>query len=180
MKLDLGTTYGSYHCNPGFSLVGPHNADVIWDLSITPYPWEDNSIEAIHSSHVIEHLNKQDGINMVKECYRILEPGGVLTLCCPGMDQYISRLLKNDFSDVRPHIITTLDTLVGELNHEEYHMSHRYLFNKDTIELWLLKAGFTNIIFHGHHDGPYRELFPSAYNGDFEEVSLYVTTIKGA
>ena len=176
-KLDLGTTHRNYHCH-GFTLVGIKNSDVDWDLNNFPYPWKSNSVDLIHTSHTIEHLSKENGYRMIQECYRMLKPGGKFTLCCPDMDQYIDRLLRNDWSDVEDYVVRTLDTLVGELDHEEWHMNHRYLFNKDTIELWLRKVGFSSIVFHGHHDGPYAKLFPSAYNSGFAPVSLYVSTRK--
>lgn len=59
-----------------------------------PYPFEDNSADQIHSSHFIEHIPMEyveiDGkmkdklFAFVDECYRILKPGGRLTLIFPN------------------------------------------------------------------------------------------------
>lgn len=51
------------------------------DLSIFPWPWEDQSIEGIHASHVIEHFFDQK--KFIEECYRILKPGGFLRIVAP-------------------------------------------------------------------------------------------------
>ena len=32
------------------------DADIIWDLHIYPWPFEDNSVDKIHCSHYIEHI----------------------------------------------------------------------------------------------------------------------------
>lgn len=55
--------------------------DSVVDLSVYPWPWPDNSIDGIHASHVIEHL--PDQVQFIKECHRILKPGGFLRLCVP-------------------------------------------------------------------------------------------------
>lgn len=49
------------------------NVDVVHDLNITPWPWEDNSFLHISALHVVEHL--QSLIAFMDECHRILKPG---------------------------------------------------------------------------------------------------------
>lgn len=55
--------------------------DVVFDLTQTPWPWRDNSVDAIYSSHAFEHFN--DTITTMMECYRILKPGGELEVIVP-------------------------------------------------------------------------------------------------
>jgi len=49
-------------------------ADVIHDLNVTPYPFEENSFDIVIAEHVIEHLD--DVIKTLEEIHRILKPGG--------------------------------------------------------------------------------------------------------
>jgi predicted SAM-dependent methyltransferase len=55
--------------------------DKVTDLSIFPWSWEDNSIDGIHASHIIEHL--PDPKPFIYECLRILKKGGFLRLKVP-------------------------------------------------------------------------------------------------
>jgi len=55
--------------------------DVKHDLNVTPYPWEDNSIDRIHAHHVFEHII--DWWAAFNECARILKPGGHLDIRVP-------------------------------------------------------------------------------------------------
>ena len=55
--------------------------DIKWDLNNFPYPWEDNSIHAIFAAHIFEHLD--DWWGALKECARILVPGGTLEIRVP-------------------------------------------------------------------------------------------------
>ena len=46
-------------------------------------PLPDNSIERIISDHFFEHVSKESVINIFKECYRILKPGGNMRVAVP-------------------------------------------------------------------------------------------------
>jgi predicted SAM-dependent methyltransferase len=43
--------------------------DIVHDLNIFPYPWQDNSFDEIHMINVLEHL--QDTIKVMEELHRI-------------------------------------------------------------------------------------------------------------
>ena len=36
-----------------------HNPDVVHDLNVFPYPFDDNSADEIHAYEVVEHLGQQ-------------------------------------------------------------------------------------------------------------------------
>lgn len=56
--------------------------DVVTDLT-KKFPWEDNSVTEIHSSHVIEHFDAMERVHFVNEMYRVLVPDGKVTLQAP-------------------------------------------------------------------------------------------------
>lgn len=51
------------------------------DLERFPWPWENDSIEALRCSHYVEHC--PDLVAFMNECHRILTPGGELYIRCP-------------------------------------------------------------------------------------------------
>jgi len=53
----------------------------IVDLNVFPWPWEDNSIEGIHASHILEHF--LDHEKFIRECHRILKPGAFFRVVVP-------------------------------------------------------------------------------------------------
>ena len=82
-SLDLGC--GSVKVN---GAVGLDNAnipgvDIIHDLLDFPYPIENKSYENIYLRHVIEHFYLDDLDKILKECFRILIPGGSLEITVP-------------------------------------------------------------------------------------------------
>jgi predicted SAM-dependent methyltransferase len=55
--------------------------DVVHDLDVFPWPFADAEASEILASHVFEHVRKP--VDFVLECWRVLQPGGRLTIQCP-------------------------------------------------------------------------------------------------
>src|SRR5258708_7823033 len=54
-------------------------SDVYLDVT-RPLPLPDKSVDVVYSEEVIEHISQERGHAMLRECVRILKPGGVLRL----------------------------------------------------------------------------------------------------
>jgi SAM-dependent methyltransferase len=65
-----------------------HKPDVIHDLNVCPWPFDDNSFDEIHAYEVLEHLGSQGDYKSFfahfMEIWRILKPGGHLFASCPS------------------------------------------------------------------------------------------------
>lgn len=61
-----------------FSLPG---VDVVHDLDIYPWPFANESFDRIVFCHSASHL--QDIAKTLKECYRLLRPGGIIEIIAP-------------------------------------------------------------------------------------------------
>ena len=64
------------------------------------FPWTNDSVDIIYSSHTLEHFSKAEGIHFLSECYRVLKTGGILRLVVPDLrvlvDQYIQGAIPAD------------------------------------------------------------------------------------
>lgn len=85
MKLNLGAG-NRIRTGPGWVNHdrAKHRPEIsaVWNLDETPWPWPDGSAEEIEAISVLEHL----AITLVEaldECWRILRPGGRLTVKYP-------------------------------------------------------------------------------------------------
>jgi ubiquinone/menaquinone biosynthesis C-methylase UbiE len=56
--------------------------EVVHDLNVLPWPFEDKSFDKIVALAVLEHLDI-DLVASLNECHRILEPGGQLVIKLP-------------------------------------------------------------------------------------------------
>jgi len=66
-------------------------------------PFRDASFDAVYHSHVIEHLTPRDASAFLRECVRVLKPGGAIRVATPDLEAmartYLDRLdaaLKGD------------------------------------------------------------------------------------
>ena len=67
-----------------------HDPDVVHDLNVLPYPFEDNTFDEIHAYEVLEHCGRQGDwqffFDQFAEFWRILKPGGHFFASCPAWD----------------------------------------------------------------------------------------------
>ncbi len=59
----------------------------VLDVTATPWPWADSSVEAAHASHFLEHLTNLGGawerVRFFNELWRVLKPGAKCDLVFP-------------------------------------------------------------------------------------------------
>ena len=64
--------------------------DVVWDLNVKPWPFEDNTFDEVHAYNIMEHLGRQGDakafFDEMYEVWRILKPLGHFYGCCPKMN----------------------------------------------------------------------------------------------
>lgn len=80
--------------------VSPHvHPDVIWDLNIFPYPFEDEEFDIVLAKQILEHLD--DLVKVMNELWRILKPRGILRIWTPHFahrDSYTDPTHKHFFA----------------------------------------------------------------------------------
>lgn len=57
-------------------------------------PFDDESIDFIYSSHLIEHLRKDEAESVLRECFRVLKRDGLIRLLVPDLELMARNYLK--------------------------------------------------------------------------------------
>jgi predicted SAM-dependent methyltransferase len=57
-------------------------------------PFPDRSFELVYHSHVLEHFSKEKAPAFIKDCYRVLQPGGVLRIAVPDLERIVRGYLQ--------------------------------------------------------------------------------------
>jgi SAM-dependent methyltransferase len=65
--------------------LGDRQAVFAWNLR-RGLPLADSSCDAVYSSHAIEHFDRDGARRFVKECLRVLKPGGIIRLVAPDLE----------------------------------------------------------------------------------------------
>lgn len=68
---------------------GVQQADLLGRLPLT-----DNSAQLVYSSHFLEHIPKPEVESFLRECLRVLEPGGVIRLVLPDLENMARTYLQ--------------------------------------------------------------------------------------
>ena len=66
---------------------------------------DDNSIDFINSSHLIEHLTRIEGIKHLEDCYRVLKRNGKIRIGTPDLGELVDCYLNNEmniFDSIQP------------------------------------------------------------------------------
>lgn len=117
VKLNLGS---GRDIKKGYINVDAHeykNVDKILDLSAFPWEFEDESVDEIYTSHLIEHIFDQK--YFLTECYRILKRGGLLHIKAPHVTAVTS---QGNIGHYRGYCLNTF---------EDYLSKNYYLFEKN-------------------------------------------------
>lgn len=129
-------------------VVQPDIVCSITDMS----PVATNSVDAIWSSHNLEHLQRHEVPLALAEFIRVLKPRGFLFLTLPDLRQ-VAQLVVEDRLEDQAYTslsgpITPLDMIFGHtasLARGNPFMAHRTGFTARTLHKVLIEAGFVEI-----------------------------------
>lgn len=74
--------------------VDAHNF-VKWDMNVHPWPFPADEFDGITAQHVFEHFDAHHLQHVLRECYRVLKPGGVLRCGVPDAS-YFRKVFAED------------------------------------------------------------------------------------
>lgn len=110
--------------------------DFAHDLTVFPWPWEDDSLDGIVAIDVFEHLPHIEITTWLDECHRTLKAGGFLMMRLPAWDNPLS---WRDPTHYRVFHEQTFD--YWDPNRELWNNFGRYYF-QEAARWWEVKQVF--------------------------------------
>jgi predicted SAM-dependent methyltransferase len=145
VKLDLGA---GPLAHAGFVAVDIEATGT--DLGIFPWDLADNSVSEILASHVLEHFDRHTGRAFLSECWRILQPGGVLRLAVPDFDVFADCIVSGDWRPVAGYKWTDANHFFGgDATEHRPHWRHKYAYTFGLLEHILRGIGFVMVTRRG-------------------------------
>lgn len=129
-----------------------------------PFPFPDQSFDYISSEHMIEHLSYADGQRMLRECHRVLKPGGKIRVATPDL-QVLLALNSAQPTPLAERYMRWITErfLPGQpvhpvfvINNAFRNWGHQFLYDAETLQAALAQAGFVHMTRHspGQSDDP--------------------------
>lgn len=170
-KLQLGTGSNVYEGWLNTDVYDFRRKDeVVYLDARKPFPLPDSSFDAVFSEHMIEHMTYSEGLHCLRECRRVLRPGGRIRVATPSVERMI-RLYDPELTDLQLRYIRwAIDTWVEDadaylpgfaLNSMLRNFGHQFVYDGGTLRHALEAAGFVDI-----------EEWPVGQSGEPELVGL--------
>jgi SAM-dependent methyltransferase len=132
--------------------------DLYWDLR-RRLPFADGSVDKIYHSHFLEHLTFAQGQDFLKECLRVLVPGGTLSTCVPSAKPYLQAYCSGKpldqetwikyepaWNNTTPIDVANYIAYMDEVNFIVLkHAAHQYMFDEENLLKVIEKAGFKSV-----------------------------------
>ncbi len=134
--------------------------NILWANAIKKIPEKNASVDVLYSSHMIEHIEKDDVGKFFKEARRILKSGGAIRIAVPNINYHVENYLKDGDADkliesthlTRKSPKTIISKIkyfiIGDRNHQWMYDGNslcQLLSSSGFQEPQVMEAGSTNI-----------------------------------
>lgn len=138
IKLHLGC--GIRNFGPEWVHIDGNNFPHIHSHDVTDLPFDDESVDLIYASHLLEYFDYTEGVDVLKEWCRVLKPGGVLRIAVPNFS-----IMAALYIDGKLPLERFIGPLYGKMQMNDEWIYHRTCYDWDTLMKALLLAGFTTV-----------------------------------
>jgi len=142
-------------CGPNI-VDGWDNLDILNNKGIIrhdlrkPLPYKDGSVDLIFHEHFIEHLTKLEAEAFLRDCYRVLKPGGAMRIGWPDLKRLLNAYMlrsKKYIQYVEPYLEDhryphNWDESFSDLL---FGWEHRYAYTAKHLTKVLESAGFQTV-----------------------------------
>ena len=105
--------------------------------------YEDNSVDLIFSSHLLEHLSREEGAKFLKECHRVLKKDGVIRISTPDAERLSSEYINGQiwmYKYINVGVEQAKDS--AEAYYNLLLAGHKTIYDKKALDNMLKEAGF--------------------------------------
>ncbi|HUR88871.1 MAG TPA: methyltransferase domain-containing protein [Ramlibacter sp.] len=129
------------------------NSAVFLDAT-KPFPFEDATFDYVYSEHMIEHIPYIDGMFMLRECFRVLKPGGSVRIATPDMKVLLNLYAGPDGPVAEQYMHWITDRFLEGvhvykpqfvINNAFTNWGHRFLYDAEVLGAALAESGFQDV-----------------------------------
>lgn len=118
------------------------------------FPLPNESMDQVFSEHMIEHINHPEALFMLRECFRVLKPGGRIRIATPNLDVVLKLYAPEASQDVEEYMQWFNERNMkgfggtgpaAVINCFFYSWGHRFIYDRVNLESSFREAGFTDL-----------------------------------
>jgi predicted SAM-dependent methyltransferase len=156
------------------------------------FPFADNTFDYVFSEHLIEHLSYEQGLPMLRECFRVLKPAGKIRIATPDLETLAGLYAQQKTYLQQRYIHWIIDTFLPQadayresfvINNAFRNWGHRFLYDQATLECALASAGFADIVKQSvgeSQDNVFRGIESHGLAAGDEEMNRFETMVLEA
>lgn len=154
IKIQIGT--GPYAL-PGWlnTDLEPASPGVVFLDATEPLPFANESIHYMYSEHMIEHIGYAQGLGFLRECRRVLKPGGQLRIATPNLLNLVRCYCHRSDAESQTYLASpqyndlpaSKSRPCAVLNHFVRSWGHQFIYDPDTLRAALEAVGFEDVRF---------------------------------
>ena len=110
-------------------------------------PYEDNSIDLIYASHVIEYFNRKEIIPIINKWFTKLKPGGIFRVAVPNFAE-IARMYAVEGYDLQKFV----GLLYGKMPMGDQTIYHKTTYDFPHLSSLLKESGFSTVNYYNWKD----------------------------
>jgi predicted SAM-dependent methyltransferase len=100
-------------------------------------PFDADSVDFMYSSHMLEHLFREDAVRLLRDAHRALKPDGLIRIAVPDLAYAVKLYEAGSKEEAMSFFFTPQRT--GWLNH------HHYMYDFELLAELMASAGFRHI-----------------------------------
>ncbi len=140
----------------------PNARGVVYLDAKKPFPFADHTFDYIFSEHHLEHLTYDEGMRMLRDCYRVMKPGGRIRIATPDLEALLNLYTPNKSEIQQKYIKWVVDRVMPRISiysecfvvNYAFRNGHQFLYDLRTLRNTMEEAGFVEVTSHrfGHSD----------------------------
>lgn len=133
--------------------ITPDSKSVFLDAT-KRFPFADSSFDYIFCEHLIEHLEYREGVRMLRECFRILKPGGKICIATPDIHFLIELYNPKKTALQKKYISWAVNSFLPQAGSKEdvfvinnffRSWGHKFIYDFQLLRKTMENIGFTEV-----------------------------------
>lgn len=130
------------------------HAGAVYLDATRPFPLPDSSMDYVYSEHMIEHVSHAQGMNLLRESFRVLKPGGRIRIATPDLAVILGLLAAGPNTDASGYVQWFRERHLHDfggkgaasvINCFFYSWGHRFIYDRANLEASFREVGFAEL-----------------------------------